>query len=161
LLPVLMLSAFGAMLLAQDVASHNIKEGLWSQHLQFTENPGNKKRETTQTVCRTHAYDIWSRDRSKKRAGCKVISENSTAASYTIEMECTVQGSVIKSKTVATFSGDTAVHSESHSTQTPPLMGIAESTAISDDKYVGPCPAGAQPGDITMENGAKINTYKK
>ena len=33
------------------------------------------------------------------------------------------------------------------------MGGVSETTMIMDQKYVGSCPAGAQPGDITYADG--------
>ena len=49
---------------------------------------------------------------------------------------------VIDTTEKATFKGDTAVHSETHATYSPPLYGVSESTMIMDQEYLGSCPAG-------------------
>jgi hypothetical protein len=53
-----------------------------------------------------------------------------------------------------------ASHSETHTTYTPALAGTAESTMIMDQKYVGGCPAGIQPGDRIAANGTVNHLWK-
>jgi hypothetical protein len=71
-----------------------------------------------------------------------------------------VGATVIETKGTATFSGDTSTHSESHATYTPAMAGISEMTMIQDQKYVGSCPAGAQPGDRINADGTVIHLGK-
>jgi hypothetical protein len=135
----------------------DVKEGLWSIRTQFTENPGNKKTEGSYSLCRDHAYDQAARARAKKIAGCTTTSESCAGGKCTVEMRCVQRGSTIESKSVTTFSGDTAVHSESHSTTNPPLLGVSEQTVVMDQKYTGSCPAGAKPGDRINADGSIIH----
>lgn len=132
-----------------------VKEGLWSIHTVSTNNPGNQKSEGTRSICRTHAYDTRIRQQAEiqQKQSCKIVNRSSSGNTFTEETECTVQGSTIKGKTVTTFSGDSSVHSETHSANTPALYGVADSTIIIDQKYVGPCPAGMEPGDYMSSDG--------
>jgi hypothetical protein len=139
-----------------------VKEGLWSIHTVSIDNPGNKKVEGTRSICRSHDYDLRIRQRTEQqeKQTCKTHTETLSGNTFTAESECTVQGSVVKSKTVAAFSGDTAIHSETHATYTPALFGNAESTLIQDQKYAGSCPAGMEPGDL-MDASGKITHVKR
>lgn len=133
------------------------KEGLWSSHSVTVENPGEKKREGNQTICRNHAFDDYSRGLAKRQE-CK-IKESFTGGGMDEESECTVAGSVIKTKARSTFTGDTA-HSESQTTYTPAAYGVSASTMTMDQKYIGPCPAGTSPGDIMAADGRVMSTWK-
>jgi hypothetical protein len=139
----------------------DVKEGLWSIHTQTTDNPGAKKSEGTYTLCRDHAFDLSVRARAKTIKGCTTVSESFQGGKYSVEMHCTIGGSVSESKGTTTFQGDAAVHSESHATYTPALYGISESTTVMDQKYVGSCPAGTHPGDRTNSDGTVIHLGKK
>lgn len=136
------------------------KEGLWSSHTQTVDQPGNKKSEATKTICRNHAYDQYVKDLAAKIPGCTKVSENYNGRTLTTEMRCVVGGSVIDGKGTSVFQGDTVVHSETHSTYTPAMYGVSETTMIMDQKYVGSCPAGSQPGDMRGEDGKLFNTWK-
>jgi hypothetical protein len=131
-----------------------MKEGLWSIHTVSTDQPGNKKTEGTRSICRNHAYDerVRAMAAQKSATTCKTISENSSSGTITTETQCSVGGSVLRTKGIVTFSGDTA-HSETHSTYTPAMYGVSETTMVMDQKYVGACPAGMEPGDMMDANG--------
>lgn len=137
-------------------------EGLWTIHTVTTDQPGNKRTEGTQKLCRSHAYDervrAMAAQQSAKR--CKTISENSSGGMTTTETQCTVGTSVLKTKAVVTFNGDSA-HSETHTTYTPAAYGTSESTMVMDQKYAGPCPAGVQPGDRIGPDGKVIHAPKQ
>jgi len=130
-----------------------LKEGLWSNHMQTTDNPGNKTSEQTSTVCRSHAYDQYVQSLMKGMKGCTKINESFQGGKYSLEMHCVIGNTVVDSKGTTTFQGDTAARAESHATYTPAMGGVSETTTIMDSKYVGSCPAGAQPGDITYPDG--------
>lgn len=136
------------------------KEGLWSIHRQSIDNPGNKKSESTSTICRSHAYDEHARSLAKNVKGCTTISESFQGGKYSVELHCVEAGTVVESKGTTTFQGDTSAHSETHATYTPALGGISEMTMIMDQKHVGSCPAGAQPGDMTNADGTVIHLWK-
>jgi hypothetical protein len=138
-----------------------LKEGLWSVQGQSINNPGDKKSEATYTLCRDHAYDQSVRDREKNLKGCTTVSESFQDGKYSSEIRCTAGKIAIESKGITTFQGDTSVHSESHVTYAPPLGGTSESTIVRDEKYVGACPAGSQPGDRTNPDGTVINLGKQ
>ena len=76
------------------------------------------------------------------------------------ELHCVVAGTVIDTKSTGTIAGDTAAHTEIHTTFSPAFGGVTESTMIQDQKYVGSCPAGAQPGDMTNADGTVIHLGK-
>ena len=137
-----------------------LKEGLWSVHNQSIDNPGNKKSDVTYTLCRDHAFDQSAQALAKSVKGCTTVSEGLQGGKYSLEVHCVVAGTVIESKGTTTYQGDTSAHSESHATYAPSLAGISETTMIMDTKYVGSCPAGAQPGDQTYADGSVIHLGK-
>jgi hypothetical protein len=146
--------------LAQSVDPPPQKEGLWSVHRQSANNAGKGKSDLTETLCRNREYDKYVEDRAKNIPGCKVLNANFANGTHTVEMQCNVGNSVVDSKVTTTYKGDTELHSETNSTYTPPLMGMSEVNMVTDQKYVGSCPAGAQPGDVTHANGKTTNAWK-
>ncbi len=154
------LSIIGFAVYAADPPA--VKEGLWSIHSTSVDNPGNKKTEGARSICRSHDYDVRIRRQATQRQKqiCKTYSETSSGNTLIVESECAVQGSVTKGKTVTTFNGDTSVHSETHATYDPALFGTAEMTMIQDQKYIGSCPAGMEPGDF-MDASGKITHVKR
>jgi hypothetical protein len=153
----MLISAAAALLLPIGIANAvdlpDQKEGLWSNHRQTIDNPGNQKSEQTTTVCRNHAYDQYVLSLTKNTKGCTTVSESFQGGKHSIEVHCVIGSTVVDSKGTTTFQGDTAAHSETHATYTPAMGGVSETTMIMDAKYVGSCPAGAQPGDITYPDG--------
>jgi len=134
-----------------------LKEGLWTSHRQTTHNPGNKTTEQTSTICRNHVYDQHMQSLARDVKGCTMVSESFQDGVYSLKLHCVVSGTVIESKATTTFQGDTAAHTETHATYTPALRDLSESTVITDQKYVGSCPADAKPGDITYADGSVIH----
>jgi hypothetical protein len=128
-----------------------VKEGLWSMHRQTIDNPGNKKTESTSTICRNHAYDQHVQSLAKNMKGCTTVSQSFQGGKYSSVMHCVAGGTVIESQGTSTFQGDTSTHSETHATYAPAMGGVSETTMIMDQKYLGNCPAGQQPGDLTTE----------
>jgi hypothetical protein len=139
--------------IASAVTPRDMKEGLWSVHSQTIDNPGNKKADGTYTLCRDHAYDQSVEARAKSMKGCTTVSESIQNGKYSSQTHCVVAGTVIDTKGTITFQNDTSIHSETHSTYTPAMGGVSETSMIMDQTYVGSCPAGAQPGDRTSADG--------
>jgi len=156
---------FSAALLLASAAVNAVdppvmKEGLWSIRNQSVNNPGDKRADHTSTVCRSHAYDQHALQEEKSMKGCKTISESLQGNEYSVPTHCVVGGTQIDSKSTVTFKGDSVAHSESHATYSPAMSGISEMTLIQDQSYVGSCPAGVQPGDITEPDGTVLHTWK-
>ena len=156
---------FSAALLLASAAVNAVdppvmKEGLWSIRNQSVNNPGDKRADHTSTVCRSHAYDQHALQEEKSMKGCKTISESLQGNEYSVHTHCVVGGTQIDSKSTVTFKGDSVAHSESHATYSPAMSGISEMTLIQDQSYVGSCPAGVQPGDITEPDGTVLHTWK-
>jgi hypothetical protein len=157
-------SALPALLLSVGIANAvdppPLKEGLWSVRTQITDNPGNRKRDSTANLCRNHAYDQHVRDISKRKPGCTTVNESFQAGQYTVEMHCSVSGTSIVAKGVTTFRGDTSAHSESRATFSPPTGGTSETIEILDQNYLGNCKAGTQPGDMISASGTVTHLWK-
>ena len=147
--------------IAQAADPPQPKEGLWSIHTQQIDNPGNKKTEGTNTLCRNHAYDKSVEALAKDMKGCTKVNESVQGSKTSSELHCVVAGTVIDTKATGTSQGDTSFHTELHTTYSPAFYGMSESTMTIDQKYVGSCPAGAQPGDQTNADGTVIHLGKR
>jgi len=140
-----------------------MEEGLWSIHTVSIDQPTNHKTDGNQSLCHNHAYDDRVRAlaaQQSMKSSCKTVSENSTGGTTTTETKCTVAGSVLDTKAVVTFNGDSA-HSETHTTYTPAMYGTSETTMVMDQKYMGACPAGVEPGDRVGADGKIIHRTSK
>jgi hypothetical protein len=111
-------------------------------------------------LCRNHAYDQSVQARAKSKKGCTMVSESFQDGKYSVDMHCVVLDTVVESKGTTTYQGDTSTHSETHAIYTPETGRISEMTTIIDQKYVGNCPAGAQPGDRTDADGRVTQSGK-
>jgi hypothetical protein len=134
-----------------------MKEGLWSIHSQTINNPGGKKSEDSSTICRSHAYDQHALAAVRGMKDCAIIKESADAVTYSIQMHCVAAGTAIDSTATVKTTSDTLSHSETHATYNPALGGIGETTLIQDQKYLGSCPAGTHPGDLTQANGTLVH----
>jgi hypothetical protein len=156
----MLVSAVAFWALASAANPPELKEGLWSAHTQSVASPGNKKSDETYTLCRNHAYDQSVQALAKSMKGCTTVSEGFQGGKYSADLHCVVAGTAIESKSTTTYQGDTSAHSESHAIYAPAMAGISEMTMIMDHKYLGSCPAGAQPGDQTNADGSVIHLGK-
>jgi Protein of unknown function (DUF3617) len=145
--------------LANAVDAPEVKEGLWSIQRHTIDNPGNKKTDSTSTICRSHAYDQYTQSLAKNLKGC-TLNQSFQGGKYSSKGHCAIGGTVVESEGTVTYHGDTSAHSETHATYTPAMGGISETTMIVDQKYVGNCPAGAQPGDMTTADGRVTHLWK-
>lgn len=82
---------------------------------------------------------------------CSKNEVKKTGGGYLIDSECTFGGSKMISK--AEFKGDFGSSYEGTITAKfdPPFLGQSGSTTTMKAKFMGPCPAGKKPGDITTE----------
>jgi hypothetical protein len=160
--PVMLATAAVLLVLGTATAADPpfMKDGYWSIHTQITENPGGKKTESTQSICRNRAYQEYVRNLAKNQKGCKLPVESYTGATFTQEAECVVGATSIHSKGVTTMQGDAGTHTESRTTNSPALYGVSETITVMDQKFLGACPAGIVPGDIVHANGSKSNSWK-
>lgn len=148
------LLVFVVVLFAMPIAGANAvehpptKEGLWLVRTQTTDNPGGKTSENSMKVCRDHASDRAGETAMRKLKGCTIANESLTGNVYSLAMHCVISGTVMESKGTTFFKSDAAVHSESHISYTPAMGGVADQTSISDQTYLGSCPAGVTPGIV-------------
>jgi len=141
-------------------APPKLQAGLWESRVQSTENPGAKKTEYSFKLCRDHAYDRQTDDLVKKNKNCTTKIERLADDRFSAASRCTVPGMVIDSKGLSIYRNNTAIHSESAATYTPPLYGKTDETIIQDQHYVGACPAGMKPGDRILPDGRLVRRPK-
>jgi hypothetical protein len=133
-----------------------LKEGLWSIRTDFTEHPSGMHSLVMTSYCRGHAQE----ERAKTKQPCKTLSETSSGATYTKETECSGSGGVVV-KIKSTSTGDSSVHVETRMLFNVPTSGRTDSVAIVDQKYVGSCPTGVEPGDVMDASGKVVHHGKQ
>ena len=90
-----------------------MKEGLWKTHMVSTDQPDGKKTESGSSLCRNHEYDAHVHEKSKSTlAECKVKANSWTGNVKTVDTECTVGGTVVRTKGTITINAENSVHSE-------------------------------------------------
>jgi len=130
-----------------------LKEGLWKIRL-INSSPGEKTSDTTENLCRNHAYDQQTDTMARKQfAACSSLTDTQSGNKHLISMTCKVGNSTVTTHDTVTIDGDTHYHSEILSTFNPPLYGESQSTMIQDQTYLGACPANMHPGDRQLANG--------
>jgi uncharacterized protein DUF3617 len=84
----------------------------------------------------------------------QIVRNGSTV---TVDSVCKMGPSQMTTQAVTQFSGDTSYHTDITTKFEPPTAGHDSQTMVQDAKWVGPCPADLQPGDVVMGNGMKMN----
>lgn len=141
------------VLVAHAADPPQVREGLWEIHSKSTENPGSKTTEIIYRLCRDHAYDKAALEMAKSIKGCTSAIKSLGGAKFSADSQCTIEGTQIKSIGTASYQGDTAMHSETRTTYTPGFNGKTDEVMVQDQKFVGACPAGMQPGDQMTPEG--------
>jgi hypothetical protein len=80
-----------------------------------------------------------------------------TPGGFTFESTCQMAGRTTHTKGTATGDFQSSYRLVMDSQMTPPIAGQGSSRMQIDSKWLGPCPAGKKPGDMTMPNGMTVN----
>ena len=144
---------FAAQASVQAVAQEmpRMKPGLWETTTSTAGQKGAPGHSSKTTMCINEAVqkDMMAFSQNMG-AQCSKNSTRRDGNKYIGEAECNFGGSVMKSRSVATFTGDTSYRVESRATFSPPMGGMSESNSTQEAKYAGACPAGMKPGDMNM-----------
>jgi hypothetical protein len=133
-----------------------LKSGLW-EVVRAGGAPGDPKHLTT--MCLDDSVQAEMRDFGMGMAK-NICSRNDRSFDGTrmvINAVCQMGPTTLTSKSIMTFKGNTAYHTDVTAIYDPPMMGTRESKVAIDAKWTGPCKAGQKAGDMTMENGQQIN----
>jgi hypothetical protein len=138
-----------------------MKEGLWSTHDVDITNPGNKLSDSTNKICRSHAWEQQVQVESKKvMKSCTVLSDTTEGNKHLTETKCQISGITLTTKAVVTILNEDSVHSETHTTYSPSMGNLSDETSIRDQKYLGSCPTGISPGDMVLSDGTVRHLWK-
>ncbi len=135
------------------------KPGLWT----LTNTLGEGKPPMVTRLCIDKATQrrLIAMGHSTLGSMCSRHTETVIGSTVTSESVCKMGGSTLTSRRVITFSGDTAFHTETHGTFSPPSMGRKTTQAVQDARWIGRCPAGMAPGDLIGPNGMKMHIGAK
>ncbi len=154
---------FGSVLLlavAHAADPPPLQEGLWEVRGRSVENPGAKVTNFSYRLCRNHAFDTAMDAQVKNARECSTSFDDLGAGRFAAASSCNLGGRVIVSKGTYTYDSATLTHAESHATYTPAFNGKTEETLLQEQRYVGDCPAGVNPGDRIMGDGS-VQRYGK
>lgn len=90
---------------------------------------------------------------------CAQATIRKEGADYVHQADCQFPNHHIVTKTI--FSGDfSSNYTSTNITHfDPPMMGHSDEKRVSNAKWIGPCEAGQQPGDMIFGNGMKMNMF--
>jgi opacity protein-like surface antigen len=149
------LAALAALCLsaAQAADPPPLQEGLWEVRGRSVENPGGKASDFSYRLCRNRAFDAAMDAQVKNAKECTTSFDDLGGGRFAAASSCSLGGRTIVSKGTYTYDSAVSTHQESHATYTPPFQGKTEETLTQEQHFVGPCPAGMNPGDRIMANG--------
>jgi len=131
------------------------KPGLWQIDMTMPAAPGPQQMKMCIDVG-TDA-EMYRMGMSAAQGVCDKPSINRNGSTVTIDSACKMGESRMTTHAVTKFTGDTAYRTEADTKMDPPMAGRGESKISQDGKWIGPCPPGMIPGDVTMGNGMKMN----
>ena len=154
--PALVLLAATTVLMGQaDLPKR--KAGLWEVTMTID---GNKGPMPTAKMCIDAATDaeFYKMGAGMSQSACSKHDIQVSGKVVTINSVCSFTGSrTSTTHATTTFAGDTAYHTEANIHYAPPLMNKSDTAIAQDGKWIGPCGADMQPGDIMMPGGIKLN----
>jgi hypothetical protein len=133
-----------------------LKPGLWEVVRTGTQQTGQK---ALTTMCLDDSVQAEMREFGMGMAKnmCSKNDRSFDGSRMVINAVCQMGPTTLTSRSVMTFKGNTAYHTDIAATYNPPMMGVTESKMSIDGKWTGPCKPGQKAGDMTMENGQAIN----
>jgi hypothetical protein len=137
-----------------------LQEGLWEVRGRSVENPGGKVTNFSYRLCRNHAFDAAMDAQVKNARECRTSFDDLGGGKFASSSSCSLGGRVIESKGTYTYESMTSTRTESHATYTPAFNGKTEETLLQEQRYLGDCPAGVNPGDRIMSDGS-VQRYGK
>lgn len=148
LVSVVCTGAVGVVMAADQMPHH--KAGLWEITVALgSQKPGHEK------ICLDDATEklMYKMGSGMSQKMCSQVSMHSTTSQLTVDATCKRGDSTFTSRSVTTFTGDTAYHSEITTHHENAGADRPDSKSTMDGKWVGTCPADMKPGDavVTME----------
>ena len=130
------------------------KPGLWA--LTQTTSAGRKPIELKVCVDAATTRLLVDRAGATERSQCASHTTRVEGSSVISDSVCNLGPTTITSHSVVVYTGDSAFHGETNSKLSPPFMGRSASHATQDGRWIGACPAGMAPGDMTGPGGVRM-----
>lgn len=149
-------AAANTVAIGADLRFPHLKPGLWV--FDSTGVGHEQEGPTTDRVCVDSTSDQLT---NETMAGINVPRgleklctrvQQSVGNKVVVDLQCPQLGPHVNgrvtSRSVTTFYGDRATHIEREDHYRPPFVGMTDVRVWGDGKWVGPCPADMQPGDV-------------
>lgn len=150
------IAALGGASVAPAAEPPVLKSGLWEVVATTPQQAGHKQ---LTTMCLDVSVQAEMREflMGAAKSMCTENERSFDGTRMVTTAVCKMGATTVTNKSVMTFKGNTEYHTEGSMTYDPPIMNMKESKLSSDAKWTGPCKAGQQPGDMTIEGGQTIN----
>ena len=130
------------------------KAGLWEITMSSEQAPPQVTRYCIDAAVETRMHAMGNTDMADL---CSRHDTQRSGTTVTADSVCRVGPSQVTSHTVTTLTGDTAYTTVITSHYDPPMLGgRADSKMTQDAKWLGPCGADMQPGDMIIQ-GQKVH----
>jgi hypothetical protein len=133
------------------------KAGLWLVTMAMSGSGGMPARETRMCTDDSTEAAITAMGGNMMQGVCSKRDIKRNGDTVTGDSVCQMGQTQMTSHSDTRFTGNAAYHTDIKTRFDPPMMGRTESTMTQDGKWIGPCPADMQPGDVVMPNGMKMN----
>jgi len=132
------------------------KAGLWQIEMTM---PGRQMPPRNIKTCLDPSTDAQMQQlaTNASKGMCNPPQINRNGSTVIVDSVCKMGSSQMTTHSVTLFVGDTSYHTDITTKFEPPMAGRDTGAMAQDAKWVGPCPADMQPGDVVMENGMKLN----
>jgi hypothetical protein len=152
--PLLLASAACGAARAADLPPR--KPGLWQVDMTM---PGGPMPPQQMKMCidKDTDADMQKLGMNASKGTCSTPQIVHNGDTVTIDSSCKMGTTQASTHAVSRFTGDTAYHTDITTKFDPPMGGLSQQVMAQDAKWVGPCPADMQPGDVLMGNGMKMN----
>jgi|688.fasta_scaffold1212850_1 hypothetical protein len=132
----------------------NHKAGLWESS---TEVPGGGETMTSKLCLDANSDELALKQYMENpNSKCKKPAITQAGSRYEVISECVMQGSTVKTVTVLEGDFNSAYTATVNSSFNPPIDGAPTEPVTMAMKWVGPCPAGWNPGDVEV-HGMKMS----
>jgi uncharacterized protein DUF3617 len=125
------------------------RPGLWSVTIKME---GINYAQPDTKMCIDASTDAKMMEHSSKQQGssCAPPKFQGMGSSHAVDMTCHMGDQTITSRSMMSFTGDTAYHMDSISHFSKPMMGKDSMHMVQDGKWLGACPPDMKPGDIQI-----------
>ncbi|MEO8740867.1 MAG: DUF3617 family protein [Casimicrobiaceae bacterium] len=135
-----------------------LKSGLWEVTRANPQQPPDRRPVTTMCLDESVQAQMREFGMGATKEMCSQNERKVESNRMTMSATCKLGQTTMKTQSVMTFASNTAYHMEGTASYDPPMPNMPrESKTSVDAKWVGPCKAGQQPGDVTLETGQTIN----